>query len=177
MHSLLDAHADPDPEARCQLCVPCLRPSSPSWSLTRRPCTPTDYVADYENPISPEILRAVNGRVVAGDKNDHLLLPPEVRPAFRITVHSRVSNTDSLTSLAGRGGWRLRDAAAARGDGHRDGSSSFLLALLARPGTRRSRSSHHRAVHPRVAERASPAATRPARRVPLERVLRPARAP
>ncbi|GJN87133.1 hypothetical protein Rhopal_000078-T1 [Rhodotorula paludigena] len=40
-----------------------------------------DYVADYENPISPEILRAVNGRVVAGDKNDHLLLPPEVEEA------------------------------------------------------------------------------------------------
>ncbi|BGP38330.1 Myosin type-2 heavy chain 1 [Rhodotorula kratochvilovae] len=39
------------------------------------------YVADYENPISPEILRAVNGRVVAGDKNDHLLLPPEVEEA------------------------------------------------------------------------------------------------
>ncbi|GAA5903549.1 myosin 2 [Sporobolomyces salmoneus] len=39
------------------------------------------YVADYENPISPEILRAVNARVVAGDKNDHLLLPPEVEEA------------------------------------------------------------------------------------------------
>ncbi|GAA6061411.1 hypothetical protein JCM10212_004469 [Sporobolomyces blumeae] len=39
------------------------------------------YVADYENPISPEILRAVNNRVVAGDKNDHLLLPPEVEEA------------------------------------------------------------------------------------------------
>jgi len=39
------------------------------------------YVADYENPISPEILRAVNSRVVAGDKNDHLLLPPEVEEA------------------------------------------------------------------------------------------------
>jgi hypothetical protein len=38
-----------------------------------------DYVADYENPISPEILRTVNSRVVPGDKNDHLLLPPEVR--------------------------------------------------------------------------------------------------
>ncbi|KAK4058503.1 Myosin type-2 heavy chain 1 [Microbotryomycetes sp. JL221] len=39
------------------------------------------YVADYENPISPEILRAVNSRVVAGDRNDHLLLPPEVEEA------------------------------------------------------------------------------------------------
>ncbi|GAA6027831.1 hypothetical protein JCM8097_001737 [Rhodosporidiobolus ruineniae] len=39
------------------------------------------YVADYENPISPEILRAVNARVVAGDKSDHLLLPPEVEEA------------------------------------------------------------------------------------------------
>ncbi|SCZ93083.1 BZ3500_MvSof-1268-A1-R1_Chr6-2g08450 [Microbotryum saponariae] len=39
------------------------------------------YVADYENPISAEILRAVNSRVVAGDKNDHLLLPPEVEEA------------------------------------------------------------------------------------------------
>ncbi|KAM0754413.1 myosin V [Meredithblackwellia eburnea MCA 4105] len=39
------------------------------------------YVADYENAISTEILRAVNSRVVAGDKNDHLLLPPEVEEA------------------------------------------------------------------------------------------------
>lgn len=54
------------------------------------------YVADYEvktdtapwyglpvdfnlsqNPISPEILRVVASRVVANDRNDHLLLPPE----------------------------------------------------------------------------------------------------
>ena len=34
-----------------------------------------------QNPISPDILRAVNLRVVAGDKNDHLLLPPEVEEA------------------------------------------------------------------------------------------------
>ncbi|KZV70470.1 myosin 5 [Peniophora sp. CONT] len=33
------------------------------------------YVADYENPISPEILRIVASRVVANDRNDHLLLP------------------------------------------------------------------------------------------------------
>ncbi|KAI0029309.1 myosin 5 [Vararia minispora EC-137] len=33
------------------------------------------YVADYETPISPEILRIVASRVVANDRNDHLLLP------------------------------------------------------------------------------------------------------
>ena len=32
------------------------------------------HVADYENPISPEILRAVALRVVSGDKSDVLLL-------------------------------------------------------------------------------------------------------
>ncbi|RCH99215.1 Myosin type-2 heavy chain 1, partial [Rhizopus stolonifer] len=32
------------------------------------------YVADYENPIQPEILRAVASRVVNGDKDDVLLL-------------------------------------------------------------------------------------------------------
>jgi len=32
------------------------------------------FVADYENPISPEILKAVASRVVSGDKNDILLL-------------------------------------------------------------------------------------------------------
>ncbi|CAG8478778.1 2502_t:CDS:10 [Paraglomus occultum] len=32
------------------------------------------FVADYENPISPEILKAVASRVVANDKNDILLL-------------------------------------------------------------------------------------------------------
>lgn len=39
------------------------------------------YVADYENPISPEILKAVAARVVPNDRNDHLLLPPEVDEA------------------------------------------------------------------------------------------------
>lgn len=32
------------------------------------------HVADYENPISPVILRAVAARVVSGDKSDVLLL-------------------------------------------------------------------------------------------------------
>lgn len=32
------------------------------------------HVADYENPIQPEILRAVANRVVSGDKGDVLLL-------------------------------------------------------------------------------------------------------
>jgi len=48
------------------------------WMLSpmqiQRMCT-NYYVADYENPISPEILRIVASRVVAGDRNDHLLLP------------------------------------------------------------------------------------------------------
>ncbi|KAH8915535.1 hypothetical protein BT69DRAFT_1229861 [Atractiella rhizophila] len=39
------------------------------------------FVADYENPISPDMLRAVASRVVPNDKNDHLLLPPEVEEA------------------------------------------------------------------------------------------------
>ncbi|GAA98757.1 uncharacterized protein L969DRAFT_497598 [Mixia osmundae IAM 14324] len=39
------------------------------------------HVADYEAPIAPEILQAVAARVVPGDKNDHLLLPPEVEEA------------------------------------------------------------------------------------------------
>jgi myosin V len=39
------------------------------------------FVADYETPIPPEILRAVASRVVAGDRNDHLLLSPETEEA------------------------------------------------------------------------------------------------
>lgn len=39
------------------------------------------HVADYENPISPEILKAVASRVVPNDRNDHLLLPPEIDEA------------------------------------------------------------------------------------------------
>ncbi|KAI0792931.1 P-loop containing nucleoside triphosphate hydrolase protein [Abortiporus biennis] len=50
------------------------------WMLTptqiQRMCT-NYYVADYENPISPEILRVVASRVSPNDRNDHLLLPPE----------------------------------------------------------------------------------------------------
>ncbi|GBE82549.1 Myosin-2A [Sparassis crispa] len=50
------------------------------WMLTptqiQRMCT-NYYVADYENPISPEILRVVASRVMPNDRNDHLLLAPE----------------------------------------------------------------------------------------------------
>jgi len=50
------------------------------WMLSpmqiQRLCT-NYYVADYENPISPEILRVVATRVAANDRNDHLLLTPE----------------------------------------------------------------------------------------------------
>ncbi|KAF9496078.1 hypothetical protein BDN71DRAFT_1446807 [Pleurotus eryngii] len=50
------------------------------WMLSpmqiQRMCT-NYYVADYENPIPPEILRVVASRVQANDRNDHLLLSPE----------------------------------------------------------------------------------------------------
>ncbi|KAG9124476.1 Myosin type-2 heavy chain 1, partial [Ceratobasidium sp. 392] len=50
------------------------------WILTpsqiQRMCT-NYFVADYENPISPEILRLVAQRVVPNDRTDHLLLTPE----------------------------------------------------------------------------------------------------
>ncbi|KAJ7459542.1 hypothetical protein B0H11DRAFT_2286268 [Mycena galericulata] len=50
------------------------------WMLSpmqiQRMCT-NYYVADYENPISPEILKVVASRVEANDRNDHLLLSPE----------------------------------------------------------------------------------------------------
>lgn len=50
------------------------------WMLSpmqiQRMCT-NYYVAEYENPISPEILRVVASRVQANDRNDHLLLSPE----------------------------------------------------------------------------------------------------
>lgn len=36
-----------------------------------------DVVVIPQNPISPEILRVVASRVIANDRNDHLLLPPE----------------------------------------------------------------------------------------------------
>ncbi|KAJ8590360.1 hypothetical protein M405DRAFT_851759 [Rhizopogon salebrosus TDB-379] len=50
------------------------------WMLSpmqiQRMCT-NFYAAEYENPISPEILRVVASRVQANDRNDHLLLSPE----------------------------------------------------------------------------------------------------
>ncbi|PFH50480.1 hypothetical protein AMATHDRAFT_75565 [Amanita thiersii Skay4041] len=50
------------------------------WMLSpmqiQRMCT-NYYVADYESPISPEILRVVASRVQLNDRNDHLLLAPE----------------------------------------------------------------------------------------------------
>jgi len=50
------------------------------WILTplqiQRMCS-NYFVADYEHPISPEILRIVASRVIPNDKTDHLLLSPE----------------------------------------------------------------------------------------------------
>ncbi|PWN25731.1 myosin V [Jaminaea rosea] len=39
------------------------------------------HTAEYEQPISQEILKAAAARVVPNDRNDHLLLPPEVDEA------------------------------------------------------------------------------------------------
>lgn len=39
------------------------------------------HTAEYENPISSEILKAAAARVTPNDRNDHLLLPPEVDEA------------------------------------------------------------------------------------------------
>lgn len=55
------------------------------------------HVADYENPISPEILRAVASRVVPNDRNDHLLLPPEVDEAgpYELPVPREVTGIET----------------------------------------------------------------------------------
>ncbi|KAI6038967.1 myosin 5 [Pisolithus marmoratus] len=66
------------------------------WMLSpmqiQRMCT-NYYVAEYESPISPEILRVVASRVQANDRNDHLLLSPETEdtyvPAFLNVSHLR----------------------------------------------------------------------------------------
>jgi len=70
------------------------------WMLTptqiQRMCT-NYYVADYENPISPEILRVVASRVVANDRNDHLLLPPETEEvnAYELPLPREVSGLET----------------------------------------------------------------------------------
>ena len=55
------------------------------------------HVADYENPISPEILKAVASRVVPNDRNDHLLLPPEVDEAgpYELPVPREVTGIET----------------------------------------------------------------------------------
>jgi hypothetical protein len=60
------------------------------------------YVADYENTLSPEILRAVNSRVIAGDKNDHLLLPPEVEEAgpYEVPLPREVTGIEVSLSVS-----------------------------------------------------------------------------
>ncbi|KAA1479202.1 myosin 5 [Dentipellis sp. KUC8613] len=69
------------------------------WMLSpmqiQRMCT-NYYVADYENPISPEILRIVASRVVANDRNDHLLLPEaeEVGP-YELPLPREVSGLET----------------------------------------------------------------------------------
>ncbi|KAI0086656.1 myosin 5 [Irpex rosettiformis] len=70
------------------------------WMLTpsqiQRMCT-NYYVADYETPISPEILRVVASRVNANDRNDHLLLPPELDEvgAYELPLPREVSGLET----------------------------------------------------------------------------------
>ncbi|RUS28033.1 P-loop containing nucleoside triphosphate hydrolase protein [Jimgerdemannia flammicorona] len=60
------------------------------------------FVADYENPISPEILKAVASRVVSGDKNDILLLDAisleDTTSPFEIPVPREVRTDKYLPS-------------------------------------------------------------------------------
>ncbi|KAG8885620.1 Myosin type-2 heavy chain 1 [Tulasnella sp. 331] len=58
-----------------------------SPSQIQRMCT-NYFVADYENPISPEILKVVASRVQANDRNDHLLLSPETPVAPETPYHA-----------------------------------------------------------------------------------------
>ncbi|KAL4399250.1 Myosin type-2 heavy chain 1 [Malassezia pachydermatis] len=55
------------------------------------------HVADYENPISPDILKAVASRVVPNDRNDYLLLPPEVDEAgpYELPVPREVTGIET----------------------------------------------------------------------------------
>lgn len=55
------------------------------------------HVADYENPIPTDILRAVASRVVPNDRNDYLLLPPEVDEAgpYELPVPREVTGIET----------------------------------------------------------------------------------
>ncbi|MBW0477882.1 hypothetical protein O181_017597 [Austropuccinia psidii MF-1] len=55
------------------------------------------HVADYENPIAPEILKAVASRVMPNDKNDHLMLPPEAEEAgpYEVPLPREVMSLDT----------------------------------------------------------------------------------
>ncbi|KAH8829695.1 myosin 5 [Flagelloscypha sp. PMI_526] len=70
------------------------------WMLSpmqiHRMCT-NYYVADYENPISPEILKVVASRVQANDRNDHLLLAPETEEvgAYELPLPREVSGLET----------------------------------------------------------------------------------
>ncbi|KAI0340163.1 myosin 5 [Trametopsis cervina] len=70
------------------------------WMLTpsqiQRMCA-NYYVADYESPITPEILSVVASRVQANDRNDHLLLPPETDEvgAYELPLPREVSGLET----------------------------------------------------------------------------------
>ncbi|KIO19182.1 hypothetical protein M407DRAFT_31169 [Tulasnella calospora MUT 4182] len=67
-----------------------------SPSQIQRMCT-NYFVADYENPISPEILKVVASRVRDGDRNDHLLLTPETEEAgpYELPMPREVSGLET----------------------------------------------------------------------------------
>ncbi|EJD05665.1 myosin 5 [Fomitiporia mediterranea MF3/22] len=67
-----------------------------SPSQIQRMCT-NYFVADYENPISPEILRVVASRVVPNDRNDHLLLAPETEEVgpYEVPLPREVSGLET----------------------------------------------------------------------------------
>ncbi|TFY72379.1 hypothetical protein EVG20_g642 [Dentipellis fragilis] len=64
--------------------------------LQLKKATAADIEIIYDNPISPEILRIVASRVVANDRNDHLLLPEaeEVGP-YELPLPREVSGLET----------------------------------------------------------------------------------
>lgn len=60
------------------------------------------YVADYEAPIAPEILREVSSKVVPGDKTDHLLLPPDDQegPPYEVPLPRTIAGLETYIPVS-----------------------------------------------------------------------------
>ena len=106
------------------------------WTCTDRPARSTDAGAcalPPQTPISSEVLKAVASRVMANDRNDHLLLPPESDEVGPFECPLPRNIEDLYTYIPA---WCVRPDRSARGPQLADSDPSMPTGLMSRTSGR-----------------------------------------